>query len=42
MFLSGLAKILLDKNEGVNGTRYFKYNDKDLQWYYEKFQSNKK
>lgn len=42
MFLSGLAKVLLNKNEGVNGTRYFKYNDKDLQWYYEKFQSNKK
>lgn len=42
MYLTGLAKILLNKKTGIAGPRYFKYNGKELQWYYERYQLNKK
>ena len=38
MYLTGLAKILLNKKTGIAGPKYFKYNGKELQWYYEKYQ----
>lgn len=38
MYLTTLAKILLNKNTSICGTLYFSYNDKNLQEYYEQYQ----
>ena len=38
MYLTGLAKILLNKKTGVCGPLYFNYKGKNLQRYYEEYQ----
>lgn len=41
MYLSGLAKYLLNTNKAINGILHFQYNDKPLTEYYDKFQRQK-
>ena len=40
MYLTGLAKLLLNRKTGVCGPSYFKYNGKYLNEYYNKYQKN--
>lgn len=40
MYLTGLAKLLLNRKTGVCGPAYFKYNGKYLNEYYNKYQRN--
>ena len=42
MYLTGLAKLLLNKKIGVCGPVYFNYQGKNLDYYYEKFQRQPK
>ena len=38
MYMTTLAKRFIDKNNGVNGPSFFKYNDISLTEYYNKYQ----
>lgn len=42
MYLTGLAKLLLNKKTGIAGPGYFTYNGTNLQRFYEKYQAGNK